>query len=346
MWKNYIDRILSIIPKKKPRVEYAITPEYAELLQYPLYRLRPPSRLQRGLSIIGKIWGRVNTGITNIADAFNSKYPTMQIFSEAGTWDVIPLRKISSGLIFVKVRGKVYPFVLDASKMKTYRYKGGKVIQTILYDIEDAYPIDPATLRRLREYADKNNVTNWTEQGVIAVQMAYDYLHNDPEHTEVYIEDLCKSNFESPNMELEIKTMIENVGAKSLVKPTPQLAEVFDRKINLDPKMMAQGIMELKNELFEYRKIANPAKTPFKGWIMIFALIGIFGAIAVGGWYADQEGLLSGDNDLLGGNVEDIDWESLQNLGSPQELLGGFELDPLDIIPENQTVLLQPDDEP
>ena len=346
MWKKYIDRVLSFIPKKKPRVEYAITPEYAELLQYPLYRLQPPSRLQQGLSLIGKIWGRVNTGITNIADAFNSKYPTMQIFSEAGTWDVIPLRKISSGLIFVKVRGKVYPFVLDASKMKTYRYKGGKVIQTILYDIEDAYPIDPATLRRIQEYGEENGVTHWTEQGAIAVQMAYDYLHNDPEHTEVYIEDLCKKSFDAPDLEYIIKTMIQDVGSNTLVKPTPQLADVFDKKINTDPKMITQGIMELKTELFEYRKIANPAKTPFKGWVMLFCIIGIVGVIGIAGWYADQEGLLSGDNNLLSGNVEDIDWESLQNLGSPKELLGGFELDPLDIIPENQTVLLQPDEEP
>ena len=61
-------------------------------------------------------------GIAGVGDAFSSKYPTMQIFARDGSWYVVPIRNLSaSSLILVKIKGKIYPFLLDASKMKTYR---------------------------------------------------------------------------------------------------------------------------------------------------------------------------------------------------------------------------------
>ena len=348
MWNKLIEAVLSIIPKKKkPPVQYAITPEYAELLQYPLYQ-RPlgQSRLIPFYRILGKIWRCVSTGITNIQDCYSTKWLTMEVISPSGIIDIIPLKKLSSDLIFVKIRGEVYPFILDATKIKTYQYKNGQTVRIIHYDIRDIRPIDFADLRRAKEYGDLHGIDAWDEAGLNAVIMAYNYLKDKEDQSEVYIEELVKHYIDTPNVSKTAKQWIEEIGTDKIIQPPDDIVRSFKQKLNMDVRPLAEGISRLKTEDWQHRKIANPAKTPFKGWIMIFALIGIIGAIAVGGWYADQEGLLSGDSDLLGGNVEDIDWESLQNLGSPQELLGGFELDPLDIIPENQTVLLQPDDEP
>ena len=85
-------------------------------------------------------------GIAGVGYAFSGKYPTMQIFSRDGSWYVIPIRSVSSSsLILVKIKGRIYPFLLDASKMKTYRYKGSKIVQTLLYSLEDAIPVSPET---------------------------------------------------------------------------------------------------------------------------------------------------------------------------------------------------------
>ena len=337
-------RILTTLVKKKPPV---LTKEQQYYQQYPLFRESRQSKLYPMFRVLGRIWGRVSTGITNIQDCFTDKYPTMQVFGESGTWDVIPLKKLTSGLIFVKIRGQVYPFILDGTKFKTYRYKSGKMLQTILYDIRDIRPFDPHELRIAMEYATKHGIKKWTVDGATAVLIAWQYLKDKKNGSKVYFEDVLKDGVEAPVIENIVKEKITEIGSDYLVKPTPYVAEVFERKLNDDPTLIKNGIIQLKNENWEWRKIANPAKTPFQGWVFLFMIIGIVATIGVVGYWANEEGMLDGSNNPLGDSVEDIDWLSLQNLGTPEELLGGFELDPLDVIPENQTVLLQPDsDEP
>ena len=45
---------------------------------------------------------------------------------------MVPIRKVTGSMIVEKIAGKMYPFLLDASKFRTYRCRGAKTIRTIL----------------------------------------------------------------------------------------------------------------------------------------------------------------------------------------------------------------------
>ena len=234
-------------------------------------------------------------GIAGIGDAFSGKYPTMQIFGKDGSWHVVPIRKVTGSMIVVKIAGKMYPFLLDASKFRTYRYRGAKTIQTILYSLEDAIPLDLRKLEKLEENAAITGIRKIDAEAAAMLLRAAELLIADTERDAIDIDDIAKDmdkRGEDPG------TLVADFAGKhnviKIVRPVPEITEYLTDRLMLSPSVIATGIMQLRRMDNEWRKIANPAKAPFGHWLLVLvvgALIAVGGGIA---FIAIEEGWFDG----------------------------------------------------
>ena len=261
-------------------------------------------------------------GIAGVGDAFSSKYPTMQIFARDGSWYVVPIRNLSaSSLILVKIKGKIYPFLLDASKMKTYRYQGGRIVQTLLYSLEDAIPLDPENLIKIRQNAVLSGIGKIDENSAMLLLRAHELLLGDPEKSTISLDEIerdMRARGEDPGT--IISDFTGATGILEITRPIPEVVEYLSDRLMLNPSVLATALLELKNLSWEWKKIANPAKTPFQHWILLIAVMAVVGGGAGIGYIGYNDGWFSGG--LPGG---DLDWLSLQAQfpgGPPPEISG------------------------
>ena len=247
-------------------------------------------------------------GIAGVGDAFSGKYPTMQIFSRDGSWYVIPIRSVSSSsLILVKIKGRIYPFLLDASKMKTYRYKGSKIVQTLLYSLEDAIPVSPENLIRLQQFAKQSGIGKLDANSAMLILRAHEMLLGDETRSVVSLEEIAedmKARGEDPGT--IISDFTASTGILQVVRPMPEVVEYLSDRLMINPSALASGLLELKQMSWEWKKIANPAKTPFQHWMLLIGVVIGISAIAGIGVYGYEQGWFTG------GLPAGLDWLDLQ----------------------------------
>ena len=258
-------------------------------------------------------------GIIGIKDAFSAKYPTMQIFGPDGSWHLIPLRKTEGSVIFVKISNNVYPFLLDYSKLKTYRYRGAKIIQTILYSIDDIFPIDTNAMEKLRAYSEKNQIGSYQYDSAALIIQAKQALDSQEDKDGyISVSDIISNTVESDKIEIAVKNLFESTGIVKLTRPSAEVSEFLSTRLTANPSTLANAFLSLKQMDWEWRKIANPAKGPFKHWMLIIGMAGIATMIAgvlgfgyMEGWFSDS---IAGGFDIFSLDSDgNIDWLSLQS---------------------------------
>lgn len=233
-------------------------------------------------------------GILGLGDAFSSRYPTIQVFARDGTWHVIPLKKITDTLVMVSIRGHVYPFLLDARAMKTYRNKGGKTVQTILYSLEDSIPLDTAALVKLRDNAENSGVRKIDRDAAIVLMRATELLSEKEEDVislEEVKQDMISKGEEVGNVFTDFQA---KTGLIKIVRPLPEITEYLTERLMVSPSMFSSGLLEMRQTNFEFRKIGNPAKTPFGHWLLVAGILMIVGVIGTAVYMGFEEGWFTG----------------------------------------------------
>ena len=216
------------------------------------------------------------SGLRSVRGFFQSKYPTIQIFDSAGNWYIIPLKKITHDVIFVRINGQQYPLVLDASKFKIFTDLDGKRYETVLYNLDDTHPIDPHELRLMNEYRILNKLPPLSETTITTILAVYDYAKTLPEpHKEIKIQDMMLSTSNSETWLYESQQVIDQIGTDTLTVPDYDLYQMLHRKLKPLLNPFPTLFEALRHNEYDTKPFSNPAQTPRKAWFMIFCFISL-----------------------------------------------------------------------
>lgn len=249
-------------------------------------------------------------GIVGIGDAFGSRYPTMQVFDRRGNWHVIPLRGITGTLVLASIEGKLYPFILESNAFKTYTYKGAKTVKTILFSLEDALPIDTNALQKIKSNAEKTGIES-LDIDVAGVIIRAAELIAESDKGYITLEEMKADAVERGE---DISVMLDDFRTKTglikVVEPLPEVTRYIKERLTVSPSLLTSAFLEMKQMNWEWRKVANPAKTPFGHWTLIILMILGLG----GGGAVLVLGIEEGWFDNLGGGGPGLSFEDLLNL--------------------------------
>lgn len=243
-------------------------------------------------------------------DAFTHKYVTAQVFDELGTWHIFPLREkyVMDGKFLVRIGKRMILLNTDLTKMKTYRYRGSKPVQTLLYTSRDAKPFDPDDLDTIREFCETNGISKINHMQAILIQ-AYAMLAQDHREQAIGFDDVIeqmiaplagkKTEEEIAEKKAEYLDVIRDLGTKKLKGPLEPINKYLGRRMQDNPNTMANTIVNLKSANYEWKDISHPAKSPFSHWLLVAIIIGVTAAAGIGLWV-----LSGGTGDLNTGDLK------------------------------------------
>ena len=241
---------------------------------------------------------RPRKGLWGIASgAFGSKWPTLQFFGSDGTWEVVQLRRMTGSLVLVKIRGEIYPVLLDGRRAKTYRYAGVPVAQTFLYSLDDMMPFDPTEWQRIDAARKTNEMPPIGPELASLILAASDYLKDADGVNHVTVSDMAQTMNAKDLAESEIMQFVRAAGVTKINKPIPELLEFCRKRLLVDPSVVSAAIVAFARTERQWAAIANPARGPFKHWTLVLVAVGLIATIgavvgigATQGWFDDLGG--------------------------------------------------------
>ena len=241
-----------------------------------------------------------------LRDCFTSKYITAQIFDDAGGWHCVPLVQeyMHDDHIFVRLGKKVLLLKIDMAAIHTYRQKTSRPIQTLLYSTQDYMPFIPGDEKYIQKFCKVNGITKLGPIQAMFIHAA-SMLEERDEKGELMRESIKMSDIVefltstlNPDTEqfaterAKLESAAEDMGTTDVLTPTKPMADILDKKMHNNPEALFQGYLSLKNVNWEWKKIANPARTPFGHWALVLVFMGLIVMVALGA-YAYDAGLLT-----------------------------------------------------
>ncbi|MDE0001983.1 MAG: hypothetical protein OXQ29_04765 [Rhodospirillaceae bacterium] len=236
---------------------------------------------------------------------------TAQVFDELGTWHVFPLKEsyIIDGKFLVMIGNKLLMLETDLGKMKTFRSRMIKPVQTLLYSSRDARPFDPHDVKTVKDFCTTNNITRIRHAQALLIRAAA-LLQKDPtqpvglyETLDIALQEIRATgdSAAAAKAEEEGKQAILDLGTDVLVQPIEPVSQYLASDMQDNPQSLGNIITNLKLSYYEWKPIANPAKGPFQHWL----LVGLLCALAIGAFAALY--LFAGPDAGGGLTVEEIE---------------------------------------
>ena len=244
-----------------------------------------------------------------LRDCFTSKYITAQIFDETGGWHAVPLiqRYMHNDHVFVKLGEKIILLKVDMQRIHTYRQSMSRPIQTLLYTTRDYMPFDPADEKTIEVFCKKNGITKLGPTQSLFIHAASmleekdkkgNFVTDSIRVTEVVnqlVSTLSPESKGHATRVAELQNAASTMGAIELMSPIKPMSDILDRKMHNNPEALFSSYQSLKNLNFEWKKIANPAKTPFGHWALVLLIMGMIGVVGIVA-YAFDAGLVGGNS--------------------------------------------------
>jgi len=243
--------------------------------------------------------GQFNLKSKVLEDCFGSKYITVLVFDDSGGFYAFPLKNdyLLDSKFFVRINDQILLLDLDHRYIETYRHKLAKPVRIILYTTHDYRPVKLSELRDIESFCKQNRIESIDEdmaKVLIAVSaITEQHIKLGSEHTVVTIDDILsyylKGMDENSVEYLEQRTNLirahTDLNLVNVLGPLDPVTQYLKSKIYGNPLSLANVIMTLRNMDFEWRKISNPAKGPFKHWLLIAIIIGVIISIGVAGYF-------------------------------------------------------------
>ena len=236
------------------------------------------------------LWGR-------FSGAFGSKYPTLQFFSKDGSWEVVQLKKFTGSMVLVKIRGRIYPVIMDGTKAKTYRYAGVPMAQTFVYSMDDMEPVDPTELDRVAKGLASQKLPSLTPELAMLINAAHNYLESTEKESAVTVSDLVPTIAAKTVVEAKIAELVKTSGVGEITKPVPDLVDFCNKRMLVDPAMVSAMISAFAETERQWTALANPARGPFRHWTLVGLFVGVVATIGIvvglgvtQGWFDDLGG--------------------------------------------------------
>jgi len=225
-----------------------------------------------------------------LKDCFSVKYPTVQLFDDSGSWYCFPLKSshIYDGKFMVRLNDRMFVLSVDPAKMLTYRAKGAPPIQTILYTTKDTKPIDLNDLRTVADFCKRNDIRKIHDVEALLICAYARYQHNyrkgGPDNEALSFEAVISMLLEVEGRKegtaeydarrAEYEEAVRRMGRLDLVEPVQPVANYLGNKLFDDPESITSMIVGASRMDFQWKKIANPAKSPTKWWMLILGVLG------------------------------------------------------------------------
>ena len=272
----------------------------------------------------------------------------------------------------------MFLMLFDPSAVKTYRAKGVGIVQTILYTTQDWKPIELNDLKTIDEFcainkiknidivhallikaaailenkgSKENNVSNENNEGAIPMESVLDVL----------LAGLDPNSDQYAELNTQYQHAISELGATKLIKPVNPINKILAARMSNPPENLMTLFTALKNTHFEWSKIANPSKQPFKYWLLLLGVLGGISAVAIGAYLLLGDG--AGTPDILeqikaandaglkppepieSNNIGDQIFDSVSNVVKEQ-VGAGEQYTVLEPEPEPEPIQIEPEPEP
>ena len=267
---------------------------------------------------------KFNLRSTIFQDCFSTKYITVQMFDELSGWHVFPLKSsyIQNSNFFLKMGDRMFLMLFDPAAVKTYRGRGVGIVQTILYTTQDWRPIELNDINSLNEFCEKNGIKNIDVVHALLIKAASIIENKETGEKaipmesvlEVLLGGMDKESDQYHQLNHEYQNAIAELGTLKLIKPINPINKILSARLSNPPENLMTLFTALMNTHFEWRKIANPHKQPFKYWLLLLGILGGTAAAAIAAYL------------LLGGNagqpdlLEQIRAASEAGLDAPSNL--------------------------
>jgi len=212
----------------------------------------------------------------------------------------------------------MYVLAIDQSKIQTYRGKGAPPIQTLLYNTKDTKPIDLADVKTIRDFCEANGIRKIHDVEALLICAYARYQHDAAFVAEnevlsfsqvinmlLDIEGHAEGSAERSSRRAEYEAAVRRMGTSTLEGPLQPISSYLGNKLVDDPESINSLVVGASRMNFEWKNIANPAKGPFKYWLLVLGII-VGTAVAAGAAY-----FFLGDGG--GASPEDI-FEKLKDL--------------------------------
>jgi len=195
----------------------------------------------------------------------------------------------------VRIKDRLFVLAVDQSKIQTYRGAGAAPVQTILYNVKDTKPIDLSDIQTIHDFCVRNNIRkiHETEAMLICAYAQYQQQHKDVDVISfgtiiellLDIEGLPENSAERAARSTQYNEAVRRMGTDNLVGPLQPISSYLGNKLVDDPESINGLVVGASRMDYEWKKIANPAKTPFKHWALVLCIIGGLGAVGAAGYY-------------------------------------------------------------
>lgn len=270
----------------------------------------PPAPSKFG-SMINAMSGMLKFNLkgTAFADCFSTKYITAQIFDDLNGWLVFPLKQsyIIDGKFILKLGEQLLVLRVDMDKIQTYRHKAARPVQTVLYTTKDIDPLDLNDNATIEAFCVENDIEQIDHIQGILIQavhlLAEQGAQNGPVGFSEALESIL-STFEPNSLEYtrekaKYAKAINAISVEHLIGPTAPICKYLGRNMRNNPITIGNILVLAKSIEHEWKEIANPAKSPFKHWMLLLGLLGGISVIGIAAWFFMGGDPMSQQQDLI-----------------------------------------------
>ena len=270
----------------------------------------------------------------HVRNAFGGKYLTAIVEDEASNAYVIPIKRkhIIHGHFFVRLAGQMYIFKIMHDRISVVRNWGTHPVSIIHYSTKHFLPVSMDQVADLEEFRKRNPSIKQIDElqavllgaakaleeetklavakggpqadGPVAITMqdALDYVMRGADLTQP----------QAVQRLAEYTSAMDRLGTRVVVTPLALVTDFLSETVQASSLSLISILRQLEAKHWQWKAIANPAKTPFQHWGAVIA-VAVAAAALIGGTFV----LTGADVSLTGDAITFDDLVAAQEAGLP-----------------------------
>ena len=247
----------------------------------------------------------------HVRSALGGKYLTAEICDEAGNLYFVMIKRkdMIHNHFFVRLGTAIYIFRVESDKIQTVRNWGTSPVSLIHYSTKHFLPVRMDELADIKQFRTNNpDIKSIDEVQAIlltAARVLEERAEANGGHADAislaeamkYVTgdiDLTKAG--SVRQAATYQEALDRMGVSTVVTPLNLVTDFLGSTIQSSSLSIMSILKELERKEFQWKQIANPAKTPFQHWALI-GLIAVAGLAIGGGLF------VLGGEDLMGSQI-------------------------------------------
>ena len=240
-------------------------------------------------------------GIISHKDVFTHKFITAIIKDSSGRGHIRHIKHVIGDHWVTDIDKQTYVFKIDDSRIITYKETAARSCRILFYSTKHYMPLSPEDNKQLEETLRSNglprmNTTMFGAFKLLSQKEKKKQGEKFENHDIVKLVNEVESNAGKQfTVQVQnLKQYFENLAVYKIITPVREVTEfIEDDLLATDAKYIGDIYNAMQRTDFKHSKISNAKIDAKKNYIMIFALIGIVGAVAAMGYMLIANGGLT-----------------------------------------------------